>query len=148
MIRLNRNKANVTLFTWFIFPAPSHHALLLSTSEGKTRVFLLHRNFDNYVMYFKRSLKKDESIKTARSNEAIDSVVSKELILFSLQSVLIFHMLFYFNFNFFCKRERVSNAILYLFFLLDYFLSVSCIFICFASLVIIFIFPYFGENGK
>lgn len=41
-------------------------------------------------MYFKRSLKKDESIKTARSKEAIDSVVSKELILFSLQSVLIF----------------------------------------------------------
>lgn len=73
-------------------------------------------------MYFKRSLKKDESIKTARSKEAIDSVVSKELILFSLQSVLIFHMLFYFNFNFFCKRERVSNAILNLvFFLLDYF---------------------------
>lgn len=72
-------------------------------------------------MYFKRSLKKDESIKTARSKEAIDTVVSKELILFSLQSVLIFHMLFYFNFNFFCKRERVSNAILYLFFLLDYF---------------------------
>lgn len=72
-------------------------------------------------MYFKRSLKKDESIKTARSKEAIDSVVSKELILFSLQLVLIFHMLFYFNFNFFCKRERVSNAILYLFFLLDYF---------------------------
>lgn len=72
-------------------------------------------------MYFKRSLKKDESIKTARSKEAIDSVVSKELILFSLQSVLIFHMLFYFNFNFFCKRERVSNAILYPFFLLDYF---------------------------
>lgn len=68
-------------------------------------------------MYFKRSLKKDESIKTARSKEAIDSVVSKELILFSLQSVLIFHMLFYFNFNFFCKRERVSNAILYLVFL-------------------------------
>lgn len=53
----------------------------------------------------------DESIKTARSKEAIDSVVSKELILFSLQSVLIFHMLFYFNFNFFCKRERVSNAL-------------------------------------
>lgn len=121
MIRLNRNKANVTLFTCFIFPAPSHHALLLSTSEGKTRVFLLHRNFDNYVMYFKRSLKKDESIKTARSKEAIDLVVSKELILFSLQSVLIFHMLYYFNFNFFCKTERVSNAILYLFFLLDYF---------------------------
>lgn len=72
-------------------------------------------------MYFKRSLKKDESIKTARSKEAIDSVVSKELILSSLQSVLIFHMLFYFNFNFFCKRERVSNAILYLFFLLEYF---------------------------
>lgn len=99
-------------------------------------------------MYFKRSLKKDERIKTARSKEAIDSVVSKELILFSLQSVLIFHMLFYFNFNFFCKRERVSNAILYLFFLLDYFFSISCIFICFASLVIIFKFPYFGENGK
>lgn len=72
-------------------------------------------------MYFKRSLKKDESIKTARSKEAIDSVVSKELILFSLQSVLIFHMLFYFNFNFFCKRERVSNAILYLFFIRVFF---------------------------
>lgn len=70
-------------------------------------------------MYFKRSLKKDESIKTARSKEAIDSVVSKELILFSLQSVLIFHMLFYFNF--FCKRERVSNAILYLFFFIRLF---------------------------
>lgn len=121
MIRLNRNKANVTLFTCFIFPAPSHHALLLSTSEGKTRVFLLHRNFDKKVMYFKRSFKNDGSIKTARSKEAIGSVVSKELILFSLQSVLIFHMLFYFNFNFICKRERVSNAILYLFFLLDYF---------------------------
>lgn len=65
--------------------------------------------------------KKDESIKTARSKEAIDSVVSKELILFSLQSVLIFHMLFYFNFNFFCKRERVSNAILYLFFFIRLF---------------------------
>lgn len=72
-------------------------------------------------MYFKRSLKKDERIKTARSKEAIDSVVSKELILFSLPSVLIFHMLFYFNFNFFCKRERVSNAILYLFFFIRLF---------------------------
>lgn len=100
-------------------------------------------------MYFKRSLKKDERIKTARSKEAIDSVVSKELILFSLPSVLIFHMLYYFNFNFFCKRERVSNAILYLFFFYwIIFLSISCIFICFASLVIIFKFPYFGENGK
>lgn len=65
--------------------------------------------------------KKDESIKTARSKEAIDSVVSKELILFSLPSVLIFHMLYYFNFNFFCKRERVSNAILYPVFLIRLF---------------------------
>lgn len=83
--------------------------------------------------------------------EAIYTAVFKELILFCHRS-WFFHMLYYFNSV--CKKEakkdRILNAILYLGFFCVYrlFPSISCIFSCFASLVIILKFPLFGENGK